>query len=167
MLSQSMVCDRYGHAPIGRMFIHVFPEGVVAFDFDAPIPLYERGQELRGLFWSKVLNLAQIASEMYNLGKFWVVSTQSGFHVIFENLREDWPMILKWATQQWLWDGVERGMCKGYAGYCFRHEYVRLRVGRKLDREFDLEWRLGSLDDAPDFVKEHATMIEVLRRLNV
>lgn len=76
-------------------------------------------------------------------------------------------MILKWATQQWLWDGTERGMCKGHAGYCFRHGYVRLRVGRKLDREFDLEWKLGSLDGAPDFVREHALYISTLRRLDV
>lgn len=164
MLSQSSI---WWYGPDVRIWVNVLPKDVVSFDFDAPTPEYRRGEKMRDLFLSKVQNFATIAAGMWNLGRFWVIGTDSGFHVLFEKPHEDWPKVMRWATKQWLWDGeAQHGMCKGYAENCMAIEYCRLRVGRKGERRPDLEF-LTPLDDAPDFVREHYLYIETLRGLDV
>lgn len=153
----------------GNMWVHVLPRDVVGLDFDAPAPEMVRGGKLRDLFWNKVHNLCQYLAEKYEIGRFWAFSTTSGFHIIFEKPIVDWHLVMKDASDYWLWgkDGPRQAACKGHIGLTFRNEFTELRVGPKIGRKFDIEHKYGSLDGAPDFVREHATMIEVLRRLDV
>ena len=139
-------------------WVHVLPEGVVALDLDAPTPEYEAGGELRDLFLSKARTLAALTTEEWDLGAWWIIATQSGFHVLFEKPTDAWAEVLLWGTKQWPWKE-----CEGHFSKCLYWGCVTLRVSRKGDREWDLEF-LGSPEGAPEHVLAHHRYIQKLKR---
>jgi hypothetical protein len=131
------------------LVLHVMPAGVVALDIDSLDSRFWLGGMARDRMRSAACNMGAMIADLYGLGRFWVLGTHSGAHVIFERPVLDPERILMMACDLQPWHE-----CGGHSLYAGANGYITLRVNPKPGRGDDLEFWFWP-EPEPDFVREH------------